>query len=331
MKILWLRPDKPDDVSVGRHRIAEVLRDSGHDVEVQNAKLKTFRTVLATDPDIIVGTTRLGAFVGCWKKLLDGTPLVVDHIDPIMQLSRSHGRMYTWLVKKAETAAFRLADHVLVVYEDELDRVRIHNDAVTKTTLGVDYDRFAYPSSEALDYARELIGAEGKANCRTLVYVGGLEPVYNLQAAIDAMSFLDGWQFIILGDGSQRNSIEAASMNNDRIIYPGTVPHEYVPGFLHESDVGICLADDKNTLKILEYGAAGLPAVNVKGEAEDRYDGIVTFCSLDPADVAHAIKESYGQGPSEELQTFTKQFRWDAIASVYETTLASIVSEYRGC
>lgn len=327
MNVLWLRPDKPDNVSVGRHRIAEVLRDRGHDVSVRNAGVKSFRTVLATDPDVVVGTTRLGAVVGCWKKLLDGTPLVVDHIDPISQLRRNHGRTYTWLIGQLEQATFRLADHVLVVYEEELDRVRAHSDAVTKTVLGVDYDRFASPSTEALEYARDVIAAEGSDDRRTLVYVGGLEPVYNLDAALDAISFLDGWQFLVLGDGSQRDRIEAASANSDSVVYPGTVPHEYVPGFLNESDVGICLVDDANTLKLLEYGAAGLPAVNVEGEAEDRYDGLVTFCSLDPEDVARAVRESYEHAPVEEFREYTRQFGWDAIASEYEAAFDSVTAQ----
>lgn len=327
MNVIWFRPDKPDNVSVGRHRIADILRDRGHDVEVRNASPRSFRTVLGADPDVVIGTTRLGALVGCWKKLLDGTPLVVDHIDPISQLRRTHGRANTWLIARLESLVFRLADHVLVVYEEETDRVRSYNDAVTETALGVDYDGFASPSAEAIEFAREVIAKEGDERQRTLVYAGGLESVYNLDTAVDAMSFLDGWQFLVLGDGSQRGRIEAAAASDDRIVYPGTVPHEYVPGFLHEADVGICLVDDPNTLKLLEYGAARLPAVSVEGKAENRYDGLVTFCSLDPEDVARAVEESHESAPIERFQEYTKRFRWTAIAEEYESILESVVGD----
>jgi glycosyltransferase involved in cell wall biosynthesis len=326
MNVLWLRPDKPDNISVGRHRVADVLRDRGHDIEVRNAGLRSFRTVFRTDPDVVVGTTRLGALVGCWKKLLDGTPLVVDHIDPISQLRRTHGRANTWLIARLESLVFTLADHVLVVYEEELDRVRSYNDAVTETALGVDYDSFASPSAEAIEFARGLIAEEGDERRRTLVYVGGLEPVYNLDTTVDAMAHLDGWQFLVLGDGSQRERIEAAAASDDRIVYPGVVPHEHVPGFLHESDVGICLVDDPNTLKLLEYGAARLPAVSVEGRAEDRYDGLVTFCSLVPEDVARAVEESYESAPVDQFQKYTERFGWTAIAEEYESVLESVVS-----
>lgn len=326
MNVLWLRPDKPDKVSVGRHRIADILRDRGHDVNVRNANLRSFQAVLASDPDLVVGTTRLGAFVGCWKKLVDGTPLVVDHIDPISQLRRTHGRTKTWLIARVESLVFRLADHVIVVYEEELDRVRSYNNAVTKTTLGVNYDNFASPSAEAIEYAREVIAEEGSERRRILIYVGGLEPVYNLDTVVNAIPLLDGWQFLILGNGSQRERIETAA-NDDRIVYPGTVSHEYVPGFLHEADVGICLADDPNTLKLLEYGAARLPAVSVQGKPEDQYDGLVTFCSLTPDDVARAVEESQESAPVERFQKYTEGFGWTAIAREYESVFKSVVCD----
>jgi len=330
MRVTWFRPDKPDDVSVGRHRIAERLRENGHAVDVRNADFGSFRAVLDIDPDVVVGTTRLGAFVGAWKKLRHGTPLVVDHIDPISQFRRTHGRASTAVVSQFEEATFGLADHVLVVYEEERDRVRARSDAVTETSLGVDYRAFASPSPEALEYARDVIAAEGDEERRTLVYIGGLEPAYNLGTVLEAMAFLEGWQFLILGDGSQRDRIASAATNSDRVVYPGTVPHEYVPGFLHESDVGICLSDDPNTLKLLEYGAAGLPAVNAEGAAEERYDGLVEFCSLDPEDVARAVEESYEHAPVAEFRAFTEQFGWDAIAAEYESVLRSVVDDASG-
>ena len=327
MKILWLRPNKPNNVSVGRHRIAERLREAGHHVEVRNTHLRSFRSVLATDPDVVVGTTRLGALVGCWKKALDGTPLVVDHIDPISQLRRNHGPASTWAISQLEKLAFQLADHVLVVYEDELPRIKRYNSNVTETALGVDYYDFATPDEDVLSHAFNIIETETDPARRTLVYVGGLEPVYNLPTVVEAMDYLDGWQLLVLGDGSQRDRIEAAAANSGRIVYLGTVNHEYVPGFLHGADAGICLSDDPNTLKILEYGAAGLPTVSVEGEPEARYEGLVEFCSLDPEDVACAVERAAEDAPVEEFRAFTKQFGWDAIASEYESVLRSVVGE----
>lgn len=326
MEILWLRPDKPENISVGRHRLGIELEARGHNVRIQNTTFGDFRKDLSDDIDVIIGTTRLGAFVGTWKHIVSGTPLLVDHIDPISQLRRSRGPVTTWAVSQLEKGAFRIADHVMVVYEEELPRVRRHAASVTKTSLGVDYDRFSNPPSETIGTARTAVAEHVPEDGRVLLYVGGLEPPYRLQTAVDAMDHLDGWHFVVLGDGSQREWLEGVDANNEFVHYLGTVPYNDVPGYMHVADAGITLLDDANTLKILEYGAARLPVVHVKGEAEQVFDEMVTFCSLEPADVAQAVDQAHSN-KTDRLAEFAKQRSWMSIADKYETVLEQLVRE----
>jgi glycosyltransferase involved in cell wall biosynthesis len=325
MKVLWLRPSKPDDVSIGRHRIAVLLRERGHEVTVQDASVGSFRDVLDADPDVVVGTTRLGAIVGAWKRIVHETPFVVDHIDPISQFRETSGPIRAALVSQLEKLAFRVSGHVLVVYEEELSRVQRYADNVTKTDLGVDYERFVDPTEASIKEAQRFLTGRLDPEKKTVVYIGGLEPNYNLNVVIEAMDYLDGWQFLVLGDGSQREQIEKAARRSEDVIYPGTVDHELIPGVLHCSDVGINLCDDRNTLKILEYGAAGLPAVNVEGDAEQRFDRLVEFCSLMPSDVARAISAA-SESSAEGLQSFAEQFSWRSITDTYERVLKSVLN-----
>jgi len=327
MKILWLRPAKPDNISVGRHMIAEVLRRRGYEVEVRNVTLWSFIDVLSMNPDVVVGTTRLGAFVGAWKKLLSGTPLVVDHIDPISQLRRNNGPVKTWIVDQIEKVAFIIADHVLVVYREELPRVDRYARRVTKTDLGVDFERFADPNLNVRRQVGSLLEGAVSDDRRTVVYIGGLEPEYHVSTVISAMDHLSGWQFLVFGDGSERELLEEAAANRDDVVYLGTIGNDLIPGVLYEADVGICLLDDKNTLKILEYGAARLPAVNVEGDAESKYTGLITFCSLDPADVARAIEEAAMSATLDEYQSYVSSFGWESIASTYESVIKSAAAE----
>lgn len=321
MEVLWLRPDKPADISVGRHRIADVLERRGHDVRVENATVADFRHVLREpgDVDVVVGTTRLGALVAVWRKLVRGTPAVVDHIDPIEQFERNHGRIATALVGLVERVAFRLADHVMVVYEEEVPRVERDARGVTGTSLGVDFDRFVDPDESVVERARQHLDECGlDLDRKRLVYVGGIEPAYHVETVADAMAHLPEWDFVVLGDGSRRRGIETHPQEN--VHYLGTVPHERVPGYLHASDVGICLLDDRNTLKLLEYGAAGLPAVNVEGDAETRFAGLVEFCTLDPADVAAAVERAAGHDADDvaAYRSFVRDFGWESVADDYE-------------
>lgn len=324
MRILWLRPDKPDDISVGRHRIARILEERGHEVRVQNTTFADFAGVLREPADVVLGTTRLGALVATWRGLVTGTPAVIDHIDPISQFRRNNGRLKTRAVGAAESVAFRLADHVMVVYDEAVPRVERHARAYTKTTLGVDYDRFAEPDDDVLAAAREGLAEAGlDADRQRVIYVGGIEPAYHVETVADAMAHLPDWDFVVLGDGSRREAIETHPQEN--VHFLGTVPHEHVPGYLHESDVGICLLDDRNTLKILEYGAAALPAVNAAGDAEERFGDLIDYCSLDPADVAEAIERAAERDDVAAFQSFTSDFSWASVADDYEAALERVV------
>ena len=163
MKILWLRPGQPDNISVGRHRLALILRERGHEVTVKDVTLSDMAGLDLTNssPEVIVGTTRLGAFVGALEKRRHGTPLVVDHIDPISQMKEREGWLKYTVAAQMERFAFMSAEHVMVVYEDELPRVRKYNDEVTHTDLGVEYDMFADPTKEAIENPRSTIAEKG--------------------------------------------------------------------------------------------------------------------------------------------------------------------------
>jgi glycosyltransferase involved in cell wall biosynthesis len=324
MNIIWLRPDKPENVSVGRHQLGLELERRGHDVTIQNTTLKEFRTVLSDEPDVIVGTTRLGAFVGAWKRLISGTPLVIDHIDPIMQLRRSHGRAMTWCVSQAEKVAFQIADHVMVVYEEELPRVRRYASTVTHTSLGVDYNLFANPPEKIIESAHHTVATQVPNDENVVLYVGGLEPPYHIPAIVDAMDHLNEWHFVVLGDGTQRNWFEAVDDNHDRVHYLGTVPYEEVPGYMHLADVGISLIDDPYTLKLLEYGAAELPVVQVEGDAEELFDGMMTFTSLNPPSIASAIEDATTIDTTA-LSGYARERSWNEIATEYERILERLV------
>ena len=329
MDVLWLRPDKPDDISVGRHRIAEELERRGHRVTVRNATFGGIAGVLSRSPDVIVGTTRLGAFVGALHRVLRGTPLVVDHIDPISHLRRSRGPVVTTTVDHLERLSFRLADAAIVTYEEEYERVERYAPNAVRTSLGVDYELFAGPPDRVLDDARAELEEVGVSESRILIYIGGLEPSYHIRELVESVEYLDGWSLVVLGDGTEREFLEREGRTRPDVHYLGTVPYESVPGYLHVADVGVSLVDDPNTLKVLEYGAAGLPAVQVRGAAEERFGDRVTYCSTAPEDIARAVREANASGDAG-LDDLAGRHRWDVIADDYEAAIDDAVSRRRG-
>ncbi|EMA55917.1 MULTISPECIES: rhamnosyltransferase WsaF family glycosyltransferase [Halococcus] len=338
LRVLWLTPDKPADISVGRRRIAEHLRKDGIDVTLRGTTPQTLLASLRERDsyDVVVGTTRSGAMAGVVLKLL-GTPFVVDHIDPIRQFADTHSSELAFAVRAAENVAFTLADHTLYVYEEERDRVRRYARAATATDLGVAYDRFADPDPASVERARDRLATVGiDADDRVAIYVGGLEPIYHIDELLAAIERLDGWTLVVLGAGSLVEHVERAARECENVVFLGTVDHDAVPGYLHAADVGISLVDDPHTLKVLEYAAAGLGVVQARGRAEERFGEHVTFCDPTPTAIARAVRRAGDGGASDEdgaddekgateaFRTFVRRFDYERVAATYGKVLEGV-------
>lgn len=322
-QVLWFTPDKPERISVGRRRIAERLEQRGYGVTLCGTTLKTaWSAVWHRDRyDAVIGTTRAGAIAGALLSVFGGPPLVVDHVDPIRQFEMTHPWWLAVPVRWLERLTFAIAAHVLYVYAEERERVSRFAGSVSNTDLPIVYDRFADPST--VPTARERLSAF-ETNDQILIYVGGLEPIYHISELVDAMSVLSEWTLVVLGTGSLEPDVRRAANERSNVVYLGTVPHEDVPGYLHAADVGVCLVDDPHTLKLLEYGAAGLAVVQLAGRAEPRLEGLVTFCTPTPADIARAVR-SAADAPVSELRAFARQFDVDAVASDYASAIETVI------
>lgn len=322
-RILWLTPDKPDNISVGRERVAEHLESRGFDVTLRGTTPQTVLQTLgeAGEYDAIIGTTRAGALAGAVIKVIYRSPFIVDHIDPIRQFGQTNPQWIATIVRILENITFHLADYVLYVYEEERERVSRHAENVATTDLGVEFERFAEPDSESVRAAQaEFSRLDVQEN--VAIYVGGLEPIYNIESMIAAMDRLPEWSLVVIGDGSLRETVVTAANGQANVQYLGTVPHEEVPGYLHVADVGLSLVDDPHTLKVLEYGVAGLSVVQTAGRAEDRFGELVEYCEPNPESIAGAIEDAVA---NPELQTFASEFDWARIADDYQQVLTSVI------
>lgn len=251
-------------------------------------------------------------------------PLVVDHVDPIRQFEETHPTWLSVLVRHLENAAFSAADHVLYVYDEEYERIQRHASRTTRTALGVEFERFSDPDLNVVDAAKKKIDSLG-LNGRIAIYIGGLEPIYHVRELVDGVELLDTWSLLVLGDGSLSDEVKALAAEKDTVAYLGTVPHESIPGYLHSVDVGVSLVDDPHTLKVLEYGAAGLPVVQRQGRAESRFGDRVEYADTTPESIAAAIKRAGTRGSADQLQSFTVSFDWAEIADDYEQSLKSVI------
>jgi len=321
--VLWLVPDKPENLSVGRQRLTSHLRAAGHTITLRGTNPRTVLRSLRDggEFDVILGTTRAGAIAGLVVARAHGVPFVVDHIDPIRQLRETDGWAVAAMVERLENVAFRLASHVLYVYPEETSRIERRATSWTQTDLGVDHERFADPSTAVVASAQDRLG---DISSKVAIYIGGLERMYCIREMLESVGHLDGWTLVIAGTGSLQPEVEAAATNYDSVVYLGTVPHEEIPGYLQLAAVGIALVDDPQTLKVLEYGAAGLPVVQLVGRAESRFGGLVEYTSSTPGEIAAAIERAVVSRSGSELKTYVRAFDWAEIAATYDEVLRSV-------
>lgn len=271
--------------------------------------------------DIVLGTTRAGAIAGILLSRVHGIPLLVDHVDPISQFRETASKPVVAVVERLERLTFRLARRVLYVYPEEQERVEAHADGIT-TSLGVDFERFASPAPDQIESIGERLDS---VEPPIVVYVGGLEPIYNIQTMLNAVDYLRDWTLVVAGDGTLRETVERAADEDDGIVYLGMIPHETVPGLLAFADVGLSLVDDPHTLKVMEYGAAGLPTVQLGGRAKNTLSDAVTYCNLAPSSVADAI-EIAAETDASTLRDLAKRHSWERIAEQYQTTIDKILT-----
>lgn len=329
-RVLWFVPSKPDDISVGRRRLADHLVDEGFDVRLRGTTPRTvlasIREVLAGRYDLVVGTTRAGAIAGVATKVVGRTPLVVDHVDPIRQFAETNPHWLARLVEILEDVAFAASDHVLYVYDEEEPRIRRFASSHGQTDLGVDFARFATPTDEAVEVATRRL-RDIPLRDDVAIYLGGLEPIYHVDELLAATERLEDWTLLVLGAGSLEHRVRRAAERLDNVEFLGTVPHDVVPGVLHHADVGISLVDDPHTLKLLEYAAAGLGVVQLAGRAEERFGEFVTYCEAEPASIAAAIRDASER--ETDVRSFASQFDWSDVARDYVLAISIAMGDGR--
>jgi glycosyltransferase involved in cell wall biosynthesis len=141
-------------------------------------------------------------------------------------------------------------------------RLGARSRAIVVTPTGVDVDLFSAPLDPAP--VRRRLGLDGRF---VVGWVGSFRAFHALELAIDALQGIADATLLLVGDGPERDRIEAAAhARGVAVVATGTVPHPDLPELLAVMDVAIVLAGRGETfhyspLKLAEYLAAGRAVV----------------------------------------------------------------------
>jgi glycosyltransferase involved in cell wall biosynthesis len=244
---------------------ALALRDAGRWAEALLHGRRVAAAALAQGADLIVETQVHFAGSGALAARMTGVPLVLDDCSPSSE-ERTLGAGLPRLAGRVFRTQIRAARH-LVVSSHAL-RERLAGEGVPAEKLQVvpnGSDPASYAGADRAA-ARRRLGVDGAC---VIGFVGSFQPWHRVPFVVEALALLGddpAVHVLLLGDGPERARTLAAvrrSGQHDRVTAPGAVPPDQLPAWVVACDIGVVPAsnDYGHPMKLMEYAAAGLPAV----------------------------------------------------------------------
>jgi glycosyltransferase involved in cell wall biosynthesis len=325
MKIVWLRPSTGENVSVRRERIAEHLEEMGVKVTICDASgtdaVSAVAEVAKGNYDVIIGNVRIGLYLGYILSVALRKPLIGDVSDSIEDVSHLPGPVFKslrafewWILDRAEACFFVETRSYNVAENRGLNPILARNS--------VDYDRFSDPSQESKKEARRILEKHQiPLDKPMIIYIGSMVPEYHFSEIGEAAKKTPGWEFVFVGEERGAGLADMIS-DTDNAHFLGSYDYGLMPGFLYHADAGMCLADKEQPLKVMEYGAAGLPTLGYDGKLRKNFsEEELVFVGSDPEEISSVLSdlsdperaEEYG----ENLRQRAKEDSWRSVAEKY--------------
>lgn len=338
MKVLWLRPTVGTHTSTRRERIKEGMASKDVNVDIIDSSgsdaFSAVKTALTGNYDLIVGTVRMGVYLGYPLAKLLSIPFVAEITEPIERYEENFSPITYRLLKWYEWNILERADARFFVESNVLQKAENRGLEGHLTRNSVWFEKFADPDSQFIDKARaSLQDLEVDFDAPIAIYIGRLSKRQHIPQILEAAQSSPSWEFIFLGEKGQVESVKNHSEKYENIHYAGVVPHEEIPGYLHFADVGFSLSPGERPLKFLEYAAAGLTVLGKPGRRENLFTKEqVHFIDPSSDTIIETLKTLHkhpekipATGPA--LQNYAKNHTWDEIADEYYNTFRELLSE----
>jgi glycosyltransferase involved in cell wall biosynthesis len=221
------------------------------------------------------------------------------------------------ILRNLESRALRKCDSIICVNQQLQSALKLKYSMSAKyISNGVDFHRFKQTRPEAV-----------------ITCIGRLVSHKNVEMAIRAMPYLEGYNLEIIGDGLRRSALEVLSRSlgvQEHVNFHGALTDAEIVEILGHTFVLILPSlREGSSLVALESMAAGVPVITTKARLNgtvgetviDGYNGLV-LDSFDPRDLAKNIvnlrndPEKYYELSVNALN-FAKERDWSNIAEKY--------------
>lgn len=254
--------------------------------------------------------------------------------ESILAVSDFDNQLVIWVLERTVISLYRRSDRLIVVSQGFIEPI---------VEMGIDRSNIVYhPNGIDLDFY-QLNGDESSSALDniddqfTISYVGTIGRAHGLSVVHDAARSLEDVQFVIVGDGAERQELEALAGDLDNVTFTGRRPKKEVPSILNASDAALVHLKPRAVFetvipsKLLESMAAGLPVIlGVHGEAERILREAGAGLVMEPGDsddLVHAVNrlrddpEERGEFANAGRNYVVEHFDWDTIAREYLKTV----------
>lgn len=338
----WLRHETRNDVDV---YYTKTITSSSGNLPRRSVKFIWFMItsmivgLIYTSPTIVIATSPQPLTgVSAWIiARIKGATFVFEVRDlwpeSVLAVSDFNNTTLIWTLERTVAFLYRRSDRLVVVSEAFIDPIVDAGADRSKISFhpnGIDLD-FYIEDNEQSPVVDEITDEF------TISYVGTIGRAHGLSVILEAAQSVNGVQFLIVGDGAERDELESKTKNVPNVIFTGRRPKEEIPSILNQSDVSLVHLKPRDIFetvipsKLLESMAAGLPIIlGVKGEAErilTESDAGVVIEPGDSAQLANAImflrtnqdiRERYSTSGRAYVD---EHFNWDTIANDYLNTI----------
>ncbi|MDK2789032.1 MAG: hypothetical protein PWP07_2277 [Epulopiscium sp.] len=286
--------------------------------------------------DYIVAESPWGGIVGVLLKKIGKAPIFIyedmDYFSGFYTISKFRNRV----IKILEHLSIRNADKIITVGH-ELKKIRMSiNRNIEVIPNGVNFNLF-------------LKASEKPEHPPTMIYMGKIDDWAGVELPILAMPELikavPDLKYVVLGEGGYEQKLRKLVKDmglEGHVDFLGLKPYSELPIYLQKADIGIAtfkpidLMKYAFTLKVIEYGAAGLPVIatrigETKRYVEENQTGLLISYSreefINAAMQLFGNKELYKKLALNGINK-AKQMSWESILNRRYQSINRYISEH---
>jgi colanic acid biosynthesis glycosyl transferase WcaI len=304
---------------------------------------------LSKKSDIVISVAPISSgIIGSFVKIINKKHHHFDVPDILPDLGISAGmiknRLIISFLFKLERWVYDHADTVSAITLGQIDN--IHGKGVAKSKLFYipDWIDDTFFKKNLKKYKDEVTRMLKSTDKKLISFVGNIGALQNPVIFIEMMASLeadnmDEFQFLFIGDGIMlpklKENIKSIGLKN--VEFVGRVKREYIPAYMHLSDILVANYLPNNYMdicipgKLFEYAISNKPIImGARGEAKKLIEKYLLGIAVQPSDVAAFKKAilqisngSYSYKPKTEI--FVEDFSLEKVSNLYNQIFDRVI------